>query len=78
MARPDISDVRQLAASELDEQISATRRALFDLRFQQATRRLENPHRFKEARIKLAHLLTVRNERQRSGSPAAASTEAAS
>ncbi|MGB5134139.1 MAG: 50S ribosomal protein L29 [Prochlorococcaceae cyanobacterium] len=78
MARPDITDVRQLAASELDEQISATRRALFDLRFQQATRRLENSHRFKEARIKLAHLLTVRNERQRSGSPAAASTEAAS
>jgi large subunit ribosomal protein L29 len=78
MARPDITDVRTLADSELDEQISATRRELFNLRFQQATRRLENPHRFKEARIKLAHLLTVRNERQRSGSPAAASTQVAS
>jgi large subunit ribosomal protein L29 len=44
------------------------------LRFQQATRRLESTHRFKEARIKLAHLLTVQKERQRSGSPAAAST----
>lgn len=78
MARPDITDVRQLAASELDEQISATRRELFDLRFQQATRRLEQPHRFKEARIKLAHLLTVRHERQASGSSAAASSASAS
>ena len=66
MARPSIADVRALADSALNEQIDATRRELFDLRFQQATRRLEKPHRFKEARIKLAHLLTVQQERQRS------------
>jgi large subunit ribosomal protein L29 len=34
--------------------------------FEQATRRLETPHRFKAARIKLAQLLTVQTERQRS------------
>ena len=39
---------------------------LFDLRFQQATRQLSNSHRFKEARIQLAQLLTVQNERLRS------------
>ncbi|MCP9887904.1 50S ribosomal protein L29 [Cyanobium sp. ATX 6A2] len=78
MARPEITDVRQLADSELDERINATRRELFDLRFQQAIRRLEHPHRFKAARIKLAHLLTVRNERQRSGSTTATSAEIAS
>ena len=66
MARPDITEVRKLSEPELSEQISATRRELFDLRFQQATRRLEKPHRFKAARIKLAHLLTVQQERQRS------------
>ncbi len=66
MARPDIAEVRSLSESDLTDQISATRRELFDLRFQQATRRLENPHRFKQARVKLAHLLTVRQERQRS------------
>ena len=38
----------------------------FTLRFEQATRRLENPHRFKAARVKLAQLLTVQLERQRS------------
>ena len=66
MARPSIAEVRKLTDGDLSERISATRRELFDLRFQQATRRLENPHRFKEARIKLAHLLTVQQERQRS------------
>jgi large subunit ribosomal protein L29 len=74
MARPSIAETRKLADGELNEQINATRRELFELRFQQATRRLETTHRFKEARIKLAHLLTVQSERQRSGSPAAASS----
>ena len=66
MARPVIAEVRKLTDSELSERITATRRELFDLRFQQATRRLDQPHRFKEARIKLAHLLSVQLERQRS------------
>ncbi|MEB3200884.1 MAG: 50S ribosomal protein L29 [Synechococcaceae cyanobacterium] len=66
MARPEIAEVRKLSDAEITERINATRRDLFDLRFQQATRRLEHPHRFKEARIKLAHLLTVQQERQRS------------
>ena len=66
MARPEIAEVRNLTDSELIEQINGIRRELFDLRFQQATRRLEHPHRFKEARIKLAHLFTVQQERQRS------------
>ncbi len=66
MARPTITDVRALSDAQISEQIDATRRDLFNLRFQQATRRLEHPHRFKEARIKLAHLLTVQQERQRS------------
>ena len=66
MARPSIAEVRKLTDDELTEQINGIRRELFDLRFQQATRRLEHPHRFKEARIKLAHLLSVQLERQRS------------
>jgi len=66
MARPDIAEVRKLTDGEITEKIDGTRRELFDLRFQQATRRLEHPHRFKVARIKLAHLFTVQQERQRS------------
>jgi large subunit ribosomal protein L29 len=73
MARPDIAEVRKLSSDQINEQIDATRRELFDLRFQQATRRLDNPHRFKQARIKLAQLLTVRGEQQRSATATSAS-----
>jgi len=66
MARPDIAEVRKLSDGDITVQIDGTRRELFTLRFEQATRRLENPHRFKAARIKLAQLLTVQTERQRS------------
>ncbi|MEC8214199.1 MAG: 50S ribosomal protein L29 [Cyanobacteriota bacterium] len=66
MARPNATDVRKLSDSDITEQIDGLRRELFQLRFQQATRQLSNTHRFKEARIKLAQLLTVQSERQRS------------
>ncbi len=66
MARPDIAELRNLSDSEITDKINSTRRELFDLRFQQATRRLEHPHRFKQARIQLAHLLSVQAERLRS------------
>ena len=65
MARPNAADVRSLSDSDINEQIGL-RRELFQLRFQQATRQLANTHRFKEVRIKLAQLLTVQSERQRS------------
>ena len=66
MARPNPADVRQLSDADINEQIDGLRRELFQLRFQQATRQLTNTHRFKEVRIKLAQLLTVQSERQRS------------
>jgi large subunit ribosomal protein L29 len=40
MAFSEIAEVRKLTDSELTEQISGTRRELFDLRFQRATSRL--------------------------------------
>ena len=66
MARPNAADVRQLSDADINEQIDGLRRELFQLRFQQATRQLTNTHRFKEVRIKLAQMLTVQSERQRS------------
>ena len=66
MASPNTSEVRKLSDADISEKIDSIRRELFDLRFQQATRQLNNTHRFKEARIKLAQLLTVQKERERS------------
>ena len=66
MARPNTSEVRNLSDADISEKIDGLRRELFQLRFEQATRQLANTHRFKEVRIKLAQLLTVQPERQRS------------
>ena len=68
MTKSNTTELRKLDDSDLTEQIDGIRRELFDLRFQKATSQLSNTHRFKEARIKLAQLLTVQNERSRSSS----------
>jgi large subunit ribosomal protein L29 len=50
MPLPKIDEVRDLNDQELSEQIIATKRQLFDLRFQKGTRQLDRPHRFKHTR----------------------------
>lgn len=64
MSFPKIEEVRSLSDEEIAEQILATKKELFELRFQQATRRLEKPHLFKHKRHRLGQLLTVERQRQ--------------
>ena len=64
MALPKISEIRDLSDQELNEQIAAAKKQLFDLRFQKATRQLEKSHQFKHTRHRLAQLMTVERERQ--------------
>lgn len=59
-----IEEVRKLSDQDLDEQIVAVKRQLFDLRMQKGTRQLEKPHQFKHVRHRLAQLMTVERERQ--------------
>jgi len=66
MARPNTAEVRKLTDADLTTKIDGIRKELFDLRFQQATKQLNKTHRFKEARIELAQLLTVQSERSSS------------
>jgi len=63
MSRPNTAEARKLTDADILKKIDEIRRELFDLRFQQATRQLSKTHRFKEARIELAQLLTVQKER---------------
>ncbi len=64
MALPKMKDARSLSDRELDDAILAAKRELFNLRLQQATRRLEKPHQFKHVRHRIAQLLTVEQERK--------------
>jgi large subunit ribosomal protein L29 len=64
MALPKIEEARKLKDEELSAEILAVKRELFQLRLEQATRRLEKPHLFKHAKHRLAQLLTVERERE--------------
>ena len=64
MALPKVEDARKLSDEELAEEILAVKRELFQLRLEQATRRLEKPHLFKHTKHRLAQLLTVERERE--------------
>lgn len=65
MALPKIDACRSLSDQELLDAIVETKRALFQLRFQKATRQLDKEvHQFKHARHRLAQLMTVQRERE--------------
>ncbi len=64
MPLPKIADARRLSDEELETEIAAAKRKLFDLRFQRATQAFEKTHQFKHTRHWIAQLLTVERERQ--------------
>lgn len=65
MALPKMNEIRQLSNEEVASEIVETKRRLFQLRFQKATRQLEaGLHQFKHERHRLAQLMTLQRERQ--------------
>nr|ARO91303.1 50S ribosomal protein L29 [Rhodochaete parvula]ASK39620.1 ribosomal protein L29 [Rhodochaete parvula] len=57
-----IKDIRNLSLKEIKQQILITKKEIFFLRLQKATKQLEKTHLFKHNRKKLAQLLTVQTE----------------
>lgn len=57
-------EIRDLTLAELQERLRSTQRDLFDLRFQQATRQLDNPMRLRQLRRDIARMLTILRERE--------------
>ncbi len=60
----DIDKVRALSDLELVNELATTRRHLYDLRFQLATRQLTDYSQIPQTRRKIARILTVMTERQ--------------
>ena len=54
-----IKDFKTLNSTQLQEKIDELRKELFDLRFKQATRQLNDTHRFKLIKKQIAQLLTI-------------------
>ena len=81
MPLPKIEDARNMSDQELADAILTAKRELFELRLQQATRRLEKPHQFKHVKHRIAQLMTVTWEREvavAKGANQASATSAAS
>lgn len=57
-------ELRELTTDELEEKVTELKEELFNLRFQLATRQLENPMRLKEVRKSIARAKTVMRERE--------------
>ena len=56
--------VREWDEERLDNEINEAYRALFTLRFQQATRQLQNYRSLRDAKRTIARLRTIKRERQ--------------
>ncbi len=64
MARQELAEIRQWDDQRLNREINEAYRALFTLRFQHATRQLENYRELRNARKRIARLLTIKRERE--------------
>ena len=54
-----VEDLRTKSAAELNDELVAAKKELFDLRFQNATNQLDNTSRIKEVRKNIARIQTV-------------------
>ena len=66
----DIDKVRALSDAELAQELVDARRELWQLRFDLTTRQLTDYSKIRQARRKIARLMTVETERRRAGSEA--------
>ena len=57
-----VKDLKAKSAAELNEELVAAKKELFNLRFQNATNQLENTSRIKEVRKNIARIQTVITE----------------
>ncbi len=58
--------LREMSESELAKKEQDLRQELFNLRFQNATRQLENVMRIRSVRRDIARVMTILNEKRRS------------
>ena len=60
-----VEDLRGKSAADLQEELVAAKKELFNLRFQNATNQLDNTSRIKEVRKNIARIQTLITEAKR-------------
>ena len=58
-----VEDLRKKSAADLNNELVAAKKELFNLRFQNATNQLDNTGRIKEVRKNIARIQTVITEK---------------
>ena len=64
MAPADVADLRAMTDDELGNELDETQRALFNLRFQAATRQLADVSQVRAARRRVARIKTLQHQRE--------------
>ena len=60
-----VEDLKAKSVAELNEELVAAKKELFNLRFQNATNQLDNTSRIKEVRRNIARIQTVITEKSK-------------
>ena len=60
-----VEDLKAKSAAELNNELVAAKKELFNLRFQNATNQLDNTSRIKEVRKNIARIQTVITEKSK-------------
>ncbi|EDY31677.1 50S ribosomal protein L29 [[Ruminococcus] lactaris] len=60
-----VNELRRKSVEELNEELVAAKKELFNLRFQNATNQLDNTSRIKEVRKNIARIQTLITEAKR-------------
>ena len=64
------SAIRDMGLDEMRQRVQELREELFNLRFRNSMKQLDNPLRIREGRREMARLLTVLEQKERSGTTA--------
>ena len=71
MSHLKANPMRDMGVDELQTRVAELREELFNLRFRNSLKQLDNPLKIRESRREMARLLTVLNEKLRTQVPAA-------
>ena len=65
MAQVKAAAIRDMTQDEIRERVTELRAELFNLRFRNSMKQLDNPLKIREGRRELARLITVLNQKEK-------------
>ena len=59
-----VEDIRKMSTEELNSELASLKEELFKLRFQHATKQLENPAQITQVKRDIARVMTIKREQE--------------